>query len=728
MTKIKYEYKTSTVDLSRTPSVKLRYYDGKYVTDFTSMSTGFQWSGNKSDAFRCLAIDLVMGADASEREFLPSVGRQVRLYSGEKNRTELFRGVVAEVERSGDGKAKISVFDELWYASKNTVDFTVSGGTTASQAIKLLCKKYGIAYGSITDTKYKFGRKRFFKKSIAEIFDTLIWENYQATGRKYMLEVRGGKVVLAQVVPQNVRFRVERGTNMKGISATTSIEGMATQVYMTGGEDEERGLKVTRKDASGIKRYGILQHAEHRSGIRKTKDLLKYADKALARRNQPTRTLSVQALGYFGVKTGDVVYIKDAATGVNGRYWVTADTHTIDSKGVHTMDLDLAKTWALEVSNYEPPSEPTSNTATPTGSDATIGTKAPYKYLTQFVRKYETSNAGSTSIYNDVKYGGMSYGFYQMASRAGTPQKFVKWLSNRDDEIYERLAEKIGSVSQVNGAFAKEWLAVAQRYKSRFTDLEHAYVKVHYYNDAKDGVRKRTGIDINKRSWAMQAALLSTAIQFGTGSAISAKGAIPIFSLTYKKGISDGVWLKAIYADKTRRFPITKTRFANELVDAIAMLNKQQAAIMKTKPAPKPSSASKTVTREKIVTIARSKKGKLTYNLASGNPLLDGKNVGDCSDFVQYVFKQAGIAGTVPNYTPTIWGKYTKINRSSAQPGDLVLFSGTIPGRAKGEPSHVGIVSGDGNMVNLQSYGCKEERYGSGYWGDYLLGFVRVLD
>jgi len=226
----------------------------------------------------------------------------------------------------------------------------------------------------------------------------------------------------------------------------------------------------------------------------------------------------------------------------------------------------------------------------------------------------------------------------------------------------------------------------------------------------------------------MQAALLSTAIQFGVGSVSSVKGAIPIFSTMHKKGISDEAWLRAIYADKIRRFPPTKTRFTNELADAIAMLKKQQASVERSKPEPKPSSASKTATREKIVKIARSKKGKLRYNLAGGNPLLSGSNVGDCSDFVQYVFKQAGINGTVPNYTPSIWDKYKRIQRSSARPGDLVLFSGTIPGRAKGMPSHVGIVSGNGNMVNLQSYGCKEERYGSGYWGNYLLGFVRVID
>lgn len=725
MTKIKYVYDTDTLDISRTPAIKLRYYDGKHVTDITSMSTGFQWQGNKTDAYRSMTIDLVMGDDQSKREFLPSVGRQIRMYA---DGTELFRGVVVEVNRSGDGKASVTLFDELWYAAKNTVDYVVKGGTTATQALKRLFKKYDIAYGSMVDTKHKFGRKIFLKKSIAEIIDTLIWETYEATGRKYTVEVRGGKVVMSQVIPQSTRFRIERGTNMTGISVKTTIEGMATQVYVTGGEDEQKGLKVLKKDASGIKRYGTLQYAEHRSNVRKSGDLTQYAAKVLARKNAPTKTVSVQAVGHFGVKCGDVVYIKDSTTGVNSRYWVTADSHTVDGTGKHTMDLSLAKTWALDAVNYAPPSEPSSNTTTPTGSDAAIGTKAPYKYLTQFVRKYETSNAGSTTIYNDRKYGGMSYGFYQMATRSGTPQKFVKWLSGKDDEIYERLANKIGSVSQLNGAFAKEWVAVARRYKTRFTELEHAYAKRFYYDEARQGIRSKIGVDIDKRSWALQAALLSTAIQFGVGSTSSRKGAIPIFSGTHKSDISDEAWIRAIYADKTRRFPVTKTRFVNEKADALDMLKKQQSAIERTKPEPKPTSASKSAVRNKIVSIARSKKGKLRYNLAGGNPLLSGSNVGDCSDFVQYVFKQAGVSGTVPNYTPTIWSKYKKINRSAARPGDLVLFSGTIPGRGRGVPSHVGIVVGDGDMVNLQSYGCKEERYGTGYWGQYLLGFVRVLD
>lgn len=725
MAKKQYAYDTDTIDISRTPDVKLRYYDGKHVTDFTSMTTGFQWSGNKTDAFRCLAIDLVMGANQSKREFLPSVGRQIRLYT---NGSELFRGVVVEVNRSGDGKASVTVFDELWYASKNTVDYVVKGGTTATQAIKRLFKKYGIAYGSMADSKYKFGRKVFLKKSISEIVDTLLWEMYEATGRKYLVEVRNGKVVMSQVIPQSIRFRIERGTNMTGISVKTTIEGMATQVYVTGGEDEQKGLKVLKKDASGIKRYGTLQYAEHRSNVRKSGDLTQYAAKVLARKNAPTKTVSVQAIGHFGVKCGDVVYIKDSTTGVNSRYWVTADSHTVDGTGKHTMDLSLAKTWALDAVNYAPPSEPSSNTTTPTGSDAAIGTKAPYKYLTQFVRKYETSNAGSTTIYNDRKYGGMSYGFYQMATRSGTPQKFVKWLAGKDDEIYERLANKLGSVAQLNGAFAKEWVAVARRYKTRFTELEHAFAKQAYYDIARKGIRTKIGIDVDKRSWAMQAALLSTSIQFGVGSVSSIKGAIPIFSNTYKKGISDEAWIRAIYADKTRRFPVTKTRFVNEKADALDMLKKQQSAIERTKPEPKPTSASKSAVRNKIVSIARSKKGKLRYNLAGGNPLLSGSNVGDCSDFVQYVFKQAGVSGTVPNYTPDIWKKYPKISRKAARPGDLVLFSGTIPSRGRGVPSHVGIVVGDGDMVNLQSYGCKEERYGTGYWGNYLLGFVRVLD
>ncbi|WP_294749957.1 NlpC/P60 family protein [uncultured Exiguobacterium sp.] len=723
--KNRYVYNTDIIDESKPENVKLRYYDGKYLTDFTSMTTGFTWSGNKNDLFRALQIDMVTSPDQAKQDFLPSVGRQIRCYGGD---TELFRGVVVEVTRSGDGKASITAFDELWYTTRNTIDYVTKGGNTATQILKQIFKKYDIAYGSMTDSKYKFGRKVFLKKTIAEIIDILIWEMYEATGIKYTVEVRGGKVVMSQVIPQSIRFRIERGTNMTGILVKTTIEGMATQVLVTGGEDEQKGLRVLKKDTSGIKRYGTLQYAEHRCNVRKSGDIMQYAAKALARRKLPIKTVSVQAIGHFGVKCGDVVYVKDSTTGVNSRYWVTSDSHSIDGTGKHIMDLTLAKSWLLRVANYAPPSEPTMNTATPTGSDAAIGTKAPYKYLTQFVRKYETGNAGSATIYNDKKYGGLSYGFYQMATRAGTPQKFVKWIAGKDDEIYERLGNKIGSVNQLNGPFAKEWIAVAKRYKSRFTELEHAYAKHFYYEEARKGIRGKINVDINKRSWALQAALLSTAIQFGVGSKTSLKGAIPIFSKTHLKGISDDAWIRAIYEDKTRRFPVTKTRFVNEKADALAMLKKQIDLLARNKPEPKPSKANKSSVRNKVVSIARSKKGKLKYNLAGGNPLLNGSNVGDCSDFVQYVFKQAGVSGTVPNYTPDIWKKYKHIGRQSARPGDLVLFSGTIPGRGKGIPSHVGIVVGDGDMVNLQSYGCKEEKYGSGYWGDYLLGFARVLD
>lgn len=77
----------------------------------------------------------------------------------------------------------------------------------------------------------------------------------------------------------------------------------------------------------------------------------------------------------------------------------------------------------------------------------------------------------------------------------------------------------------------------------------------------------------------------------------------------------------------------------------------------------------------------------------------------DCSGFVAYVFKQAGYGSKLPTaYTGNLYndainnfGAY-KVSQSQAQPGDLVFF-GNYP------YDHVGIITGNGTMIDAQNRG-----------------------
>jgi len=120
----------------------------------------------------------------------------------------------------------------------------------------------------------------------------------------------------------------------------------------------------------------------------------------------------------------------------------------------------------------------------------------------------------------------------------------------------------------------------------------------------------------------------------------------------------------------------------------------------------------------KVVTFARSFKGKLAY-------VLGGKNIGsgrgDCSGFSYHCYKAIGVnigQGTINQVK-----KGTPVSRNNARAGDLVFFQGTYrPG-----VSHVGIVTRPGYCVSLNGSGCTEHSYTSGYWGSHYMTIRRVL-
>ncbi|MBA4293718.1 hypothetical protein C0431_12220 [bacterium] len=179
--------------------------------------------------------------------------------------------------------------------------------------------------------------------------------------------------------------------------------------------------------------------------------------------------------------------------------------------------------------------------------DVPCGKRAPMSVIVKPVIRFETSGVGSkTVVYDRVSSSaGMSYGIFQMIvlKNCGkdTLHAFVNWLKGKDKEIHGRLEPKLGSACYENGAFHKEWIAVAEKYKTRFDNLQTEYMMIHKWPEIYNPVKKATGIDLYERSWAVQAAALSRITQH------SPKSAVRCFVESYKKGISDKEWIRGIY-------------------------------------------------------------------------------------------------------------------------------------------------------------------------------------
>ena len=123
---------------------------------------------------------------------------------------------------------------------------------------------------------------------------------------------------------------------------------------------------------------------------------------------------------------------------------------------------------------------------------------------------------------------------------------------------------------------------------------------------------------------------------------------------------------------------------------------------------------------QKIVDIAKSEVGA-RYSFAAAGP-----SSFDCSGFVTYVYRQAGLLDRIGGKRRTVAGFYRWFNnqipdratRTDARPGDLIVW---------GRNHHIGIYLGDGMAISalINPYGVKVHPV-RGYIGMHVKAFLHV--
>ena len=107
-------------------------------------------------------------------------------------------------------------------------------------------------------------------------------------------------------------------------------------------------------------------------------------------------------------------------------------------------------------------------------------------------------------------HGGVSYGKHQLASRNGSMSRFL-----RSDQG-AKFAEHFQGLTPGSAAFNEAYKKLASGENSKaFEDAQHHYIKATHYDPLAAKVAKETGLDVNKRSNALQELIFSTSTQFG---------------------------------------------------------------------------------------------------------------------------------------------------------------------------------------------------------------------
>lgn len=195
--------------------------------------------------------------------------------------------------------------------------------------------------------------------------------------------------------------------------------------------------------------------------------------------------------------------------------------------------------------------------------------------------KYETGGRGPGVVSTGSgDFGGVSYGSYQMATKTGTVAQFVSAADFPWRTSFQGL--QAGSP-----AFTAKWKEIAASEPDRFQECQHAYIKKTHFDVLCAQTLSENGLDITKRSPALQDVVWSTAVQHGGKCAIIRK-ALSTLSVSSSDPDFDRQLILAIYGERGRVRPDGKlayfsssspnvqkgvaNRFKSEQGDALKML------------------------------------------------------------------------------------------------------------------------------------------------------------
>ena len=176
--------------------------------------------------------------------------------------------------------------------------------------------------------------------------------------------------------------------------------------------------------------------------------------------------------------------------------------------------------------------------------------------------------------------GGVSYGSYQLASKIGRADQFVKRL----------YPDEFQGLKGGTDEFTKKWKELAAKDPKGLHANEHAFIRETHYNPQVKKLAKDLGLDVSKRSRTLRDVVWSTAVHHGPNTDAIVAAVKPLLGKKKLDDLTDEEIIRAVYAERGRKNPdgtlarfkgvspdwipgLTR-RFENEMKDALEMLKK----------------------------------------------------------------------------------------------------------------------------------------------------------
>jgi hypothetical protein len=201
----------------------------------------------------------------------------------------------------------------------------------------------------------------------------------------------------------------------------------------------------------------------------------------------------------------------------------------------------------------------------PTAAKIAVGAAGAAIPLGALSAKFESSKAGPAAIGYDST-GGTSYGTYQLASKVGVVKEFLGYLSNVKPEWAQQLLSAGDpNTGSTKGQFPDTWKKIAAENSKEFDKIQHDFIEMKHYNPTVKSLGK-IGYDVQSQPAAIKDVVWSTAVQHGSGGAVS----------IFKKAIEQSGGVNAKPEDIIKSvYEIRRTKFGSSTESVRASVNKR---------------------------------------------------------------------------------------------------------------------------------------------------------
>ena len=293
---------------------------GGTETDLSQLVKSAQWAGQYRQCARSLDLELLDGrGDAGLPAADCPLGSRVRFSQGEDL---LFTGTVfSRAGSTGSHVLELGCADNGLYLKRNE-DVLRAVNRTPEDIAAGLCGRFGIPVKALARTGVPITRN-FIGVSLYRIIQTAYTLAGEQTGRRYLTRFSGEALEVVEKTQAGAVLVLEPGVNLLRLEDRESIEDLVNQVAVY---DEDGRLIAARRNEAAFAEYGVgvLQaYLKRQTG----RDPLAEAQ-ALLDDSGMVQKLTAQCLGDTRCITGNAVAVRESVTGIYGRFWIDADTHT----------------------------------------------------------------------------------------------------------------------------------------------------------------------------------------------------------------------------------------------------------------------------------------------------------------------------------------------------------------------------------------------------------------